>query len=82
MADLCNHQTENEVKKKETAPPKWLRSKEVRLMLGISDSTLQTMRINGAITSYKLGGTWFYREDEILTALEDGRTHRKDEHNG
>lgn len=47
----------------------WLRSKDVREMLGISDSTLQTMRIKGTIPAYKLGPTWFYREDEILDTL-------------
>lgn len=50
-------------------PIKWLRSKDVREMLGISDSTLQTMRINGTIPAYKLGPMWFYREDEIVSKL-------------
>ncbi len=54
---------------KNDQPIKWLRSKAVREMLGISDSTLQTMRINGTIPSYKLGPTWFYREEEILATL-------------
>jgi hypothetical protein len=54
-------------------PVKWLRSKDVRKMLGISDSTLQTMRIKGTIPAYKLGPTWFYREDEILNALLGNR---------
>ena len=57
---------------------RWLRSKDVRKMLGISDSTLQTMRINGSISSYKLGSSWFYREEEIVSALEAGRTGRKE----
>jgi hypothetical protein len=52
---------------------KWLRSKDVREMLGISDSTLQTMRIKGTIPAYKLGPTWFYREDEILNTLLESR---------
>ena len=50
-------------------PIKWLRSKNVREMLGISDSTLQNMRIKGIIPAYKLGPTWYYREEEILSAL-------------
>ena len=54
-------------------PIKWLRSKDVRNMLRISDSTLQSMRINGTIPAYKLGTTWFYREDEILSSLLDIR---------
>ncbi len=50
-------------------PIKWLRSKDVRKMLGISDSTLQTMRIKGTIPAYKMDTMWFYREDEILAVL-------------
>ena len=56
---------------------KWLRSKDVRKMLGISDSTLQTMRINGTIPSYKLGTSWFYKHDEIVAALEAGKTGKR-----
>ena len=56
---------------------KWLRSKDVREMLGISDSTLQTMRINGTIPAYKLGPTWFYREDEIIDTLLANRNNSK-----
>lgn len=54
-------------------PIKWLRSSNVRKMLGISDSTLQTMRINKSLPAYKLGSTWFYREDEILESFLAGR---------
>jgi hypothetical protein len=60
---------------------KWMRSRDVRLMLGISDSTLQNMRISGAIPAYKLGSSWFYREDEIVSALEEGKV-RKEVANG
>lgn len=51
----------------------WLRSSDVREMLNISDSTLQTFRINGTIPAYKLDSTWFYKYDEIVEALEKGR---------
>ncbi len=53
---------------------KWLRSRDVKKMLGISDSTLQTMRINRTIPAYQLGTSWFYREDEITEALMSSRT--------
>ena len=62
--------------------PKWLRSRDVREMLNISDSTLQSMRISRAIPAYKLGASWFYREDEIEEALENGATHGKEVKNG
>ncbi len=53
--------------------PKWLRSADVRELLNISDSTLQTMRIGGTIPAYKLGNTWYYKYDEIIKALENGK---------
>ena len=65
--------------KKNEEPIKWLRSNDVRKMLGISDSTLQTMRINKTIPAYKLGPTWFYREDEIMESLLAGRNIKMDE---
>jgi excisionase family DNA binding protein len=46
-------------------------------MLGISDSTLQTLRINGSIPAYRLGSSWFYKEDEIIEALEKSRLIKK-----
>jgi len=77
-----DHQPLTKVEKNDFGPIRWLRSKDVRLMLGISDSTLQTMRINGVIKAYRLGASWFYREDEIVSALESGRTYRKEVKNG
>lgn len=76
------HLPAKEVKKNVDEPTKWLRSKDVRRMLSISDSTLQTMRINGTIAAYRLGSSWFYREDEIVSALESGRAGRKEVKNG
>jgi hypothetical protein len=61
-------------REKEATPTKWLRSADVRKMLNISDSTLQTMRISGALPAYKLGNSWFYKHDEIIHALENGKT--------
>ena len=60
---------------------KWLRSKDVREMLGISDSTLQTMRINRTIPAYRLGASWFYRYDEIIAVLESNRIGRRANNN-
>ena len=52
---------------------KWIRSSDVRKMLGISDSTLQTLRINKTIPAYKLDSTWFYKYEEILEVMERNR---------
>lgn len=48
---------------------KWLKSKEVRNMLGISPGTLQTLRINGTIPYSKVGGVIYYDNDEIQRIL-------------
>lgn len=69
---------ENEVKEFVNGTIRWLRSKDVRKMLNISDSTLQSMRISGTIPSYRLGASWFYREDEIIAALNAGRIRGKE----
>lgn len=52
---------------------KWLRSRDVRKMLGIGDSTLQSFRIKGLIPAYKLGEMWYYLEDEINEAILKGK---------
>ena len=48
---------------------KWLKSHEVKTLLGISSSTLQTLRVNGTIAYTKLGGVIFYESKEILNVL-------------
>ena len=48
---------------------KWLRSKEVRELLNLSSTTLQTMRIKGDIPYTKIGGIIYYPADEIQTIL-------------
>ncbi|WP_346855390.1 helix-turn-helix domain-containing protein [uncultured Draconibacterium sp.] len=61
-----------------TVYPKWIRSSQVREMLSISYSTLQTLRINGTIPAYKMGTTWMYKYDEIVAVLEANCTKRKE----
>ncbi len=68
----------NKNKEKGIVENQWLRSKHVREMLHISDSTLQTLRINGCIPAYRLGASWFYRKNEILEALKAGKIKRKE----
>lgn len=52
-----------------TKPNKWLRSKQVREMLQISNSTLMTLRINGTIPYIRMGGAYLYDYDEIMKVL-------------
>jgi hypothetical protein len=42
----------------------WLKSSEVRKMLGISHGTLQNLRIKNLIPYQKIGGLMFYKYDD------------------
>ncbi len=53
-----------------TQPAKqWLKSTEVRKMLGISPGTLQNLRVNRTLAYTKIGGIVFYRYDDIARLL-------------
>ena len=47
----------------------WLKSSDVRKMLGISHGTLQNLRIKGVLPYQKLGGIMFYRYEDIARLL-------------
>ena len=47
----------------------WLKSREVRDLLGISAGTLQNLRINRKIKFTKIGGTVFYSNSDIKKLL-------------
>jgi uncharacterized membrane-anchored protein YjiN (DUF445 family) len=53
-----------------STPKKWLKSTEVKKLLGISTGTLQNLRLNGSLTYSKIGGIIFYNYDEIMKLLE------------
>ncbi len=56
---------------------KWLKSPEVRELLGISPGTLQNLRINGTLPYTKVGGVLYYDYQEIMQVLETNRIHNK-----
>jgi ribonucleotide reductase beta subunit family protein with ferritin-like domain len=49
---------------------KWLKSVEVRKLLGISPGTLQNLRINGTLRFSKVGSIMYYRLEDINKILE------------
>jgi len=53
----------------QTQLKRWLRSKEVCNMLGVSPSGLQNMRVQGLIPFSKLGSSVYYPLDGIEKAL-------------
>lgn len=52
-------------------PRKWLKSAEVRKLLGISPGTLQNLRINGTLTYSRIGGLLYYDHRQIMELLEE-----------
>ncbi|RDI11208.1 helix-turn-helix domain-containing protein [Flavobacterium sp. AG291] len=51
-------------------PKVWLKTMEVRKLLGISSGTLQSMRINGTLPYSKIGGLLYYKYEDILKLME------------
>ena len=48
----------------------WIKTKDVRKILGLSLGTLQNLRINGTLAYSKIGGLMFYRRSDIVKLLE------------
>jgi len=66
---ITNHPTE--------APKKWLKSYEVRQMLGISRGTLQHLKDNQTLHPTLVGGLLFYEYDEITKLLQGSKPNRR-----
>lgn len=49
----------------------WLRNKDIKKMLGLSDGSVQNLRVNGTLPYTKLGGTYFYRYSDVIFILEN-----------
>ena len=63
----------NTIGKNDNIESRWIRSKQVKELLGISDSKLQTMRVNRSLTYSQTDGTYFYDRDSILRILEQNK---------
>ena len=50
----------------------YLRTKEVRQLLGISNGTLANLRIKGLLKPSKIEGVYYYRLSEIKALLDAG----------
>lgn len=56
---------------------KWLKSYEVRKLLGISPGTLQNLRVNGTLPYTKIGGNMFYDYEDIRKMLEENHVKNR-----
>ncbi|SDQ62398.1 MULTISPECIES: helix-turn-helix domain-containing protein [Flagellimonas] len=56
---------------------KWLKSNEVRDLLGISPGTLQNLRVNGTLPYTRIGGVLYYEYHEIMEVLEKNKIQNR-----
>jgi hypothetical protein len=61
------------LKGKEPGQKEWLRSEDVRQMLGISTGTLQNLRISKTLPFTKLNGTLYYSYQEVINVLNKNK---------
>lgn len=59
------------------ATKKWLKSPEIRKLLGISPGTLQNLRLNGTLPFTKIGGVIYYDSDDIQQMLQSRKLVNK-----
>ena len=76
-ADLMQFQSalleniQSMLSEKSSTTKKWLRSVEVKELLGVSSGTLQNLRINGTLPFSKMGGIIYYNVEDIQKILKN-----------
>jgi hypothetical protein len=53
-------------------PKEWMKSAELKKLLKVSHGTLQNLRISGQLKFSKIGGTYYYRYNDLLKLLDSG----------
>lgn len=76
--DLLNNIKELIGNNQKSTAKKWLKSAEVRKLLGLSTGTLQNLRINGTLPYTKIGGVIYYDYNGIMNVLEQNLVNAPD----
>ncbi len=63
---------EADLKPASPQPEKYLRSRDVKAMLGVSDNKLKNMRLSGELPFTKIGKTFFYPADKVHRTFGGG----------
>lgn len=56
---------------------RWLKTEEVKKLLGASTNTLATLRINGSLPYTRIGGIIYYDSDDIEKMFESRKFQHK-----
>lgn len=54
---------------------KWLKSTEVKKLLGLSAGTILNLRVNGTLPYSKVGGIILYDYEEIMKIIQSKKIH-------
>jgi hypothetical protein len=44
---------------------KWLKNEDVKRIMKVSNATIQNLRVNGSLPYSKIGGIYFYKQEDI-----------------
>ena len=70
MKELLNKQ-----QKANSSQKKWLKSTEVKKLLGLSAGTILNLRVNGTLPYSKVGGIILYDYEEIMKIIQSKKIH-------
>ncbi|MES2275026.1 MAG: DNA-binding protein [Bacteroidota bacterium] len=78
IADLEEFQSQiiasvKELIKQTSGPKKWLKSSEVRKLIGMSSGKLHAIREAGLIAFTRIGGNIYYDPDDIYKLFEENK---------
>ncbi len=59
------------IKSERPQTKKYLRSRDIKKMFGVSDNKLKDMRLSGEIPFIKNGKTFFYPEDGVIRYMDN-----------
>jgi hypothetical protein len=58
-------------------PKKWLKSAELRKLIGVSPGKLQAIRDAGLLSFTKIGGNIYYDQDDVYKLFVENKLHKK-----
>jgi hypothetical protein len=67
-----------QIVKQTTGPKKWLKSSEVRKMIGISPGKLQAIRESGLLAFTRIGGNIYYDPNDLFKLFEENKVTKNE----
>lgn len=55
--------------------PEWIKAKEVKTLLSVSDNTLRQLRIEGKLSRILMGRSYYYNKQEVQNLFTERRSN-------